>query len=313
MPIPSLDERIATRTTLTGEPHSTARTEVLSLSPSDPVIPDAHGDQRRLESAIWEVIAAYSGIHGYIGDLTVAIPRSASVVLRLPLHRVEQLLPTEDEVGDVHGVPGLRVGRHDGSKILLRQAGSDAYVHVTGIGTDEWRAFLVDQRNNNADSAIWLRSRHTMEPAESEAWKPKGWSIRDYSPAVPSMLLRRPALFATSAGPAAINSWRSNAWFIELLQPGSAWRNHDKVIEALVGPSSGLPIKLDSFNCTCAYRAGGCEADLVAEGAAHLIVRFLYRSELVAEPESDQDHADRLLTSARWAQQRARRRGAIAA
>jgi hypothetical protein len=312
MPIPSLEQRISMRAFVTGESSSAARTELLALSPNDPVIPQATGDQMRLESAIWEVIAARSGVHGYIGDLTAAIPRANTVVLRLPLHRVEELLPVENEFGDVCGVPGLRVGRHDGSKLILRLAGSDAHVYVSGIAAGEWRSFLDERRSESADQTIWLRSTRSMEPAETDAWEPNGWSIRDYSPSVPSMLLRRPALFANTAGPAPMNSWRSNGWFIELVQPASAWRSHDRVIDALANPASGLPIELESFNCTCAYRAGGCEADLIAEGSARMVVRFLYRAGRRADAESELDYADRLLTTARWAQHRARRRSAVA-
>ncbi|MEV3858120.1 hypothetical protein AB0J38_27790 [Streptomyces sp. NPDC050095] len=302
----AIDRRAQKLTWATGLPWTTARKRVGAMAPNETLIAEATPEQALLECHFLHAIARptfttvrpwgietvdgssdrlivhFEDHHQHRGD------RAESTVHGL----VRAVLPHGGEPGDVHGLPGARLGVEDGV-VVLRRIGLDAAIQLDGFALADWQA---------AVDAVTQEVRHCgMAPCQEES--PADWHAaeRAYlrnptnawyenllatSAWLPSGLLRRVPLLRTIGVPLGTTAWTD----ADPDGPGELWKvdqehvavkngvsHHRPFVALLTDPEAGMPLTVEEASCRCGTgRCDDCRVYL--RGTGHRPGRLEIRS-----------------------------------
>ncbi|MEU1672349.1 hypothetical protein ABZ752_10000 [Streptomyces roseifaciens] len=146
------------RTLYTNEGLLNARKAIHSLSPGAPPIPRALGDQELFEAAAFAQLIrpCHFGLHPLRIAKVRPAPEHLTLVIdcdpQLIFDVLQDLLPTWDPEGDVHGVEGLRILGWTDNSLDLHQPGWRTLIRLTGAPRWLWRRAEQDRANETVAS-----------------------------------------------------------------------------------------------------------------------------------------------------------------
>lgn len=229
-----------------------------------PLLPDADGEQARLEASVLEKLGWPNGPTvfpmGLIG--TYVSPEDSTVVLEggppsgvpddtsMPLQVLDKLLPHAHPDDETRGVAGLRVAGIKGSDLQLRRVGTNASVTLRGATGTDWRQLLADHEQELIDrgaTSLWTEPTTTVHEHDTgDSWSDRlAW--------LGSPILRRVALFESASAAFHMTSWTNlDTWIFELELYRYRPFEHDALVEHLTDDVWGLPLKVSERRCRCA-------------------------------------------------------------
>ena len=254
-----------TRTLYTDESYLQAQQAIEAQPPGSPPIPTPAQAQLNLEARFFEqILDARGEITSHPLGIQAVRPLADTLHLRVDgettaLQLLRYLLPRwETPVGDVHGIPGLRVHRRHSNAIELRQVGSLSSVRLTGLPARWWKlaeAELLSEADTT-DVLAWRDSPTAWTPREmrwdSEHYEGAGryakrWQRQTW---LASGLLRRIALLHTVAACHAADGWKGlscmpHRWCFDLAHTRDQPPRLAELAAALRDPVFGLDLILD--------------------------------------------------------------------
>ncbi|MET9648603.1 hypothetical protein [Streptomyces syringium] len=299
----NLSQQARYRARCTGRGHQSEH-QFLSTTRLAAPIPEAAGEQALLEAALFERIdgifdycAHPAGVHSVLPQpdhLTVRLdPYLGRTDRALPLHSLAGLLPTyytgdkEDPEGP-GGVTGVRLLGIDERGLHLGMAGNAASATLTGPTSEQWRDHLAEHRAwcaENELAPLWdtpgLSEPETADRAAHSSW----YQILAKGAWLGSGLLRRIGLFHTVASPYSLRYWNNGEdWKFELKYERGVPADHDDLIQHLLHPTWGLPLRVDHRHCECrpcdcdGGRERICSIDLAPLDGRYGGIGFRFRS-----------------------------------
>ncbi|MCF6472384.1 hypothetical protein FAF44_28905 [Nonomuraea sp. MG754425] len=256
------------RVAYTGESFADARRAITS-NPESPIPAAASGNQEILES---QILLHLPGRHDYYthpAGISQIQPSANRIIVnldQLPLaerklelaaYTLDCILPVDRGSCHEMAIPGLRVIdiSEEGAHFTL--AGTSAEVILAGPTPDEWRALLEAHKAACLDSGgrpLWNGSQVELAAIEADQLDHHAGRVTSSHDAawIGSGLLRRVALFHTTASPYSIRYWdNSNEWAFELDHHLDSPMDHDSFIKKLTDSSFGIPLKIILIECSC--------------------------------------------------------------
>ena len=242
----------------TNEPHRESTQRVAARPSGANYIPDATGDQVRLEASMWAALAKPYDIPMHPFGIVRTKPTGDGLTVEIDGIKqnarslITNLLPWDND-GHLQGTPRLRARWNPKANALeFRLQGTRARVLVTGLSRDEWTTAV--QELEEADEMRYdLLDLNRLRPVEEEELRSRFYA---YEPdLLASRLLRRAAAFHTLAAPYAVDAWRWHAeccdsractkpgWAIEMFYSPSLPFNEGAISEYLTGCRTGVGLK----------------------------------------------------------------------
>ncbi|MBB4950720.1 hypothetical protein F4556_006255 [Kitasatospora gansuensis] len=248
------------RLSYTNEGYRNALEAVRSLPSSGPLIPRAVGDQELFEAAVFSHLLkpCHFGLHPLRIAAARPYPEHLVLVIDSSYHLVfdvlRDLLPVGDRDGaEVHGVEGLRIRRWRRDGLDLHQPGRRTAIRLIGAPQAIWRR-AEQQIANDVDGSLFVPCWRT---------DPAGWTAGEVSQErddgsfyvriarsgawLASGLLRRVAIFHTTAVPWTADGWRGLSprllWKFDLACYPDLPLHMDEVAAALTHSRLGLPVR----------------------------------------------------------------------
>ncbi|GAA2790092.1 hypothetical protein GCM10010505_17350 [Kitasatospora aburaviensis] len=247
------------RMTYTNEGYRDALEALRLLPPGNSPVPNAVGDQELFEAAIFSrILKPYRfGLH----PLRIAKTRPHPDHLVLVIDGTEELifdvlrdlLPVSGRDGDdVHGVEGLRIRRWRDDGLDLHQPGRRTLVRLAGAPRAVWRRVEQQIASDLAGSEylpcwrthpeVWTDNERSQQDDEGSSFirlaRSGAW--------LASGLLRRIAVFHTTAIPWAADGWRGLSsrllWKFDLACYPDLPMRMEELAAVLTDPRFGLPL-----------------------------------------------------------------------
>ncbi len=198
----------------TNEPHRESTQRVESRPSRANYIPDATGDQVRLEASIWAALAQPYDIPMHPFGVVRTKPTWDGLVIEIDdiKYNARSLITNRipwDNDGYLQGTPRLRARwSPKANAVEFRLQGTRARVLITGVSQDEWMSAAreVEEADEMRYELLDLNRLHPLEEEELRSrFYPKE------PDALASRLLRRAAAFHTLASPYSVDAWRWHA------------------------------------------------------------------------------------------------------
>ncbi|MFI0742430.1 hypothetical protein ACH4PU_30790 [Streptomyces sp. NPDC021100] len=299
----TLSQQARYRARCTGLGHQ-AQLQFLSRTRPAVPVPAAGNDQALLEAALLEGIDGIVGCSAHPAGIQSVLPRPDHLTARLdlylggrermlPAHSLERLLPThytgpDPAPGSVGGTAGIRLLRIDEDGLHLGLVGSSASATLTGPTSAQWRACVADHRSwcaENQLEPLWDSAVLTEPEIALRAEHPLWERMLTDSAWLGSGLLRRIGLFHTVCSAYWLRYWYDGEdWKIDLSYEHGVPADHDALVEHLVHPVWGLPLRVDHRHCECrpcecdGGRERQCAIELAPVGNRCGGVSFRFRS-----------------------------------
>ncbi|MFJ6621194.1 hypothetical protein ACIQOW_26935 [Kitasatospora sp. NPDC091335] len=244
----------------TNERYRIAFQAIRELSPGSCPLPAAGGDQELFEAAIFaHILKPYRfGLHPLRIAQTRPYPESLVLVVdtseRLVFDMLRDLLPSADREGEeVQGVEGLRILRWRDDGLELHRPGQRTLVRLAGAPHAVWRRAekqVVDDLEDSGYRACWRTHPDAWTEVERlQERDDEGWytGLARRGAWLASGLLRRIALFHTTAIPWAADGWRGLSsellWKFDLACYPDLPPRMEELAAALTDPRFGLPMQ----------------------------------------------------------------------
>ncbi|MFE3585745.1 hypothetical protein [Streptomyces vinaceus] len=259
----------------TGLPWKTALARVEAAAPGSLLIPEPDSGQLVLEARVMAALAwrQITTLHPW--GIEYVDPRSDRLLIRFEpdvvgrrdaeatqaLDLAKALLPRADKFGEITGVPGARTHVENG-KVLLRLLGTNAFVVLLGLDSDEWRRAVETQDREMRTwgmapcHRVWPDRLH---PAERPYLRSGRRGVVPASAWLTSGLLRRASLVRSLGVPLAVTGWLNcrergggERWIIDpTFAEGHGPAGHRRLAALLSAPGWGLPVTVVDEHCNC--------------------------------------------------------------